>query len=365
MQNTIDKLKKLFGIEIKYRDLPASNLIIEQPHEKDAVFEEVFGKGQNFEGQGSKDWRPWRPKHEVQAHGDCTNFSRNNVAEIKAKEQGILDPWGEEINFSDLDSANGSGTTKSGNSLRNTAEWSRTVGPVLERFAPYTRDWDSRASVIAKIPKDAKRYKLGNWQWLDRGVMDGLVSRQSIKNALEATPVQIGIPLGESYTKRKGTIDDPITPPTAIKVWHAIVILYVDENNMTHCWDHYAREIIVLSADYPITWAMAFADLPATWRGEGVEDDKLHKRLIGKIILLVESAGAAYRVYADKLVKVRFDISDKQLFDDTTNEYWRPKNKFLGVTNADFERVKKQVLMIGGEILTEEGENIDIRGIIN
>lgn len=355
-------LRQLLGLG--YRSLPKNSLIIEAPHEKDAFFEEVFGAGQKFEGVGSKDWRQWRTKHEVQAYGDCTNFSRNNVAEVKAKEQGILDPYGEEFNFSDLDSAVGSGTTQQGNSLRNTAEWSRTVGPVLERFAPYTRDWNKRQNVVANIPKEAKRYKLGNWQWLKTGVMDGLVSRQSIKNALEASPVQIGIPLGETYKGKRGTIEDPITPPSTIIVWHAIAVLYVDENNMVHCWDHYARELIVLSSDYPIMYAMAFADLPATWRGEGVDDAKLHQRLIGKIILLAEQAGEAYRVYEDKLVKVVFDISDKQLFDDTTNEYWRPAKKFLGVTTKDFERVKKQVLSVGGEIVTEEGELIDIRGII-
>lgn len=356
-------IKKWLGIE--YRKLPTNSLIIEKPHSKDAIFEEVFGAGESFEGQGSKDWRQWRAKHENQAHGDCTNFSRNNVAEVKAKQQGSLDPYGEEWNFSDLDSAVGSGTTQEGNSLRNTAEWSRTVGPVLERFAPYTRIWNDRAGVIARIPKEAKRYKLGNWQWLKTGIIDGLVSKQSMKNGLEASPLQIGIPLGDSYKKNKGTIDDPITPPTRILVWHAIANLFVDENNMTHCWDSYAREMIVLSADYPIKFAMAFADLPDTWKGEGVEDAKLLLRMIGKIILNVDKAGEAYRVYEDKLVKVRFDISDKQLFDDTTNEYWRPRRKFEGVNNADFERIKKQVLLVGGEIVTEEEKTVDIRGIIN
>lgn len=313
----------------------------------DAQFETVFGS-QDYSGKPSRDWRGLYPKHEIQKWGDCVTFSRNNCAEVKAKEKGVVDDYGEEMNFSDLYLAVGSGTTENGNGLKNVAEFARKNGVVLEKDCPYTNDWGDRQNRFLQA-KNKKRYKFGNWSWVIPGSQT--TNRNVLKSALDKDIVQIGVGLGDTY--RNGGV---IKHPSQYTVYHAITLGYIDDKDQLYCLDHYNRREVVFDKNYPVIFAMSFADLPETWRGEGSEDLLFYQRMIGKMIirpLAPDERGAAYRIFEDKIAKVHFNISDKQLFEETTDEYWRPKKKFLGVSEVDFARLKKIAFQVGEGIVEE------------
>lgn len=338
----IQWIVNLFRPKLK---LPPSALIVESPGELDAFDDEIFGS-QNFGDKPSKDWRPFRPLHEIQSYGDCVSFSRLNCAETKAKVQGVVDEDKQELNFSDLDLAVGSGTSQNGNSLKAVSEYARKVGVVLEKFCPYTRSWDERRSRVASIPSYAKRYKLGNYAWVRRD--DSGLDRNYLKNALESSPVQIGVGLGETYQYA----DEVIKPPRNISVWHAIMVDYIDELGQVHCYDHYNRKEIILSANYPIPFALTFKDFPEEWRGMGVDEVKFYKRMIGKFILRVEAKGELYEVLEDKMVKVVFNISNQKIW-DAVHKTLRPM--IIGVNEADWKRLEKVAFSAGG-IVEEKPE---------
>ncbi|MAH44115.1 hypothetical protein CL614_10440 [archaeon] len=320
--------KNLFRKKLQ---LPPSSFIPEEPGENDAFDDEVFGS-MEFGSRPSKDWRKFRPVHEIQSYGDCVSFSRLNCAESQAKIDGVTDDNGEELNFSDLYLAVKSGTSQRGNSLKRVAEYARKHGIVLEKFCEYTRSWGQRASRVASTPSYAKRYKLGNYAWVKRD-SKGL-DRNYIKNSQEKGPIQIGVGLGETY-RYAGEV---ITPPKNISVWHALESDYTDEVDQVYAYDHYNRANVVFSADYPITFAMTFKDLPENWRGEGVDESKFYNRMIGKFILRAEGAGELYEVLEDKMVKIVFTISNKKIW-DALHETLRPM--IVGVNEKDFKRLEQ------------------------
>lgn len=354
-------IKNLFRQDLK---LPPLNLIIEEPKETDIHFENIepiLGGDVLFAGDASFDWRPFLPEHEIQAHGDCVSFSRNNCAEIKANSLGAVDPDGDEFNFADLWLAVKSGTSKTGNGMNRVAETARKVGVPLEKYCPYTRIWNERTAHIVNTPKDVKRYKLGGHAWVGAFGPVGNDKNYALKKALAKSPLQLGIGLGDTW--RRGGV---IQPPSSIKGYHAITLVYMTADNQKHCYDHYNRKMVILSADYPIAYAKTFLDLPDNWRGVGVGDAKLLLRMIGKLIIRHEvdkgAHGELYRVSETKLKKVRFSISDKELM-NAVHDTARRKKMFTGITEADFKRISEQVFSVGGSI-EEPDKEIGLEDIL-
>ena len=107
---------------------------------------------------------------------------------------------------------------------------------------------------------------------------------------------------------------------------------------------------------------MVAADFPETWRGDGVDDVRFYNRLVGKLIILPESSGEVYRIEQDSIRKVKFVITDKLLW-DLLQEAMREKKVFLGVSNKDFERLKKVAFESGKGLLDIE-EEVDIKSIL-
>ncbi len=244
---------------------------------KDAHFEEIFGEAK-FGIIPSKDWSKFLPLKEIQGFGDCVSFSRTNCAETKAREEGVVDDNGNEFNFSDLDLAFGSGTTKTGNSLKAVAEYARKVGISLEKDCPYTYNWNER-SMRFNNAKDKKKYKLGNWAWVN-------CNTNSMKAALSKSPLQIAVGVGYNWNDEK-----IIKDPNVYQTYHAITLYYIDENDNKKIYDHYDKEFKTLDKNYNVFYVMVFADLPKEWRGMGVDDVKFYNRMIGKLIILPESFG--------------------------------------------------------------------------
>lgn len=322
---------------------------------EDAVYGMVFGEV-DFSGKPSRDWSAFLPTHEIQSWGDCVTFSRLNCAETKAIEDGVTIN-GKEVNFSDLYLAVKSGTTQNGNGLHQVAEYSRKYGVVLEEDCPYTTNWQERQRRVDAVPDTVTRYKLGNNAWLDR--VNGEVPVNILKSALDHTPVQVGVGLGETY--QNGGV---IQKPRNVSVYHAMMCFYVDENNQKHCYDHYNRKVVVLSADYPILFAKSFRDLPENWKGIGVDASILHKRLLGKLIIRTEvdkgAAGELYRVYEDRLEHLKIRIGDKQLQEQVLHCI----PAFYNITEAEFETLLEAVFVASGkkskdDVITESAEAVD------
>lgn len=324
--------KDLFKKRLKIPKNPG--LILEPPRKTDAILEQIFGAVSEFalKGKPSRDWRDDYPLHEIQSFGDCVSFSRTNCAETKANADGVVDEEGNQFNFADLDLAVGSGTTQNGNSLGRVSDHGRKVGVVLEKYAPYTRDWDQRQAVINRIPATAKRYKLGDYAFVGGTGMGGEIATEYLINALDRSPVQIAVGLGNTYSSGQSVI----SKPSSYIVYHAMELGYIDGEGKRYVLDHYNRREVVLAPDYPVLSALAFVDLPANWRGLNVPGQTLHARLLGKLILRAESHGELYRVLPDRLVKVEFNITDKPLW-DLVHATAREKRLFVGVSEKDFE----------------------------
>lgn len=305
---------------------------------KDALYEEVFGAElgdvKQFAGKPSYDWRQFEPILELQGDSsDCVSFSRTNAAEMKAKKEGVFDDEGQELNFSDLDLSVGSGTTQNGNSLTAVADYAHKVGVVLQRLCPYTDVWSQRAVLVGKIPKNAKKYKLGDYS---RVQSDSLF----IKGALPYSPVQIGIPLDYSYNT-----DKIIVPPKATRAWHAVTVQYVDEKEQFYIFDHYQKKNKILAANYPLPFVFSFRDLPADWRTITEDAGKMLTRLVGKYLLRVDYHGELYRVFPDRLQKVGITVTDVGMQDEL-NAYLRQKPNFIGINEADFAKLVTVVQVI-------------------
>ena len=328
-------LLKLFYRAYTKLKLPPSALILETPKPADTWDDEVFGS-RNFGSEPSKDWRQYRPVAELQSFGDCVTFSRLNCAETIAKIKGITDDDGKELNFSDLWLAVKSDTTERGNSLNKVSEVFRKTGAVLEQFCPYTRDWNERAARVAATVSYAKKYLGGNHAWVK-------LDRNSLKNALEEGPIQIGVGLGETYQYN----DEAIRPPKTIQVYHAIMCDYIDGKGQLYCYDHYNRMAVVLSANYPVAMAKTFKDLPLGWQGTGVDEQRFYSRLVGKFVLRVEANGELYEVFEDKMIKVTFMISNIRIW-DAVHKTLRPM--IVGITEADFKKLEKVAFKAGGII---------------
>lgn len=311
---------------------------LEKMSQKDALYHEVFGATdesvKKFAGKASYDWRAFEPKLELQGgSSDCVSFSRTNCAEVKAKKEGVTDDEGKELNFSDLDLSVGSGTTQNGNSLVDVAEYARKKGVVLERVCPYTDVWGERAGLIAKIPKTAKRYLMGDYS---RVQGDSLF----MKGAMVYSPLQIGIPLDYNYNT-----DAIVSPPAVTRAWHAVTVEFIDEKEQFHIFDHYTKSRKILAANYPMPFVLSFRDLPSDWRTVTEDASKLLARLVGKYVMRAQAHGEMYRVFADRLQKVVITVSDYDMQDEL-NAFLRQKSNFIGISEADWTKLVSVVEVI-------------------
>ena len=105
----------------------------------------------------------------------------------------------------------------------------------------------------------------------------------------------------------------------------------------------------ILDKDYPVLFAMSFRDLPQNWRGINTEGERLHKRLIGKYIIRPEASGQLYYVGQERISFITIAISNKGLTDDF-HKFLRLHDKFIGVSEKDFDKLKKSIIISGGTV---------------
>jgi hypothetical protein len=260
MKNLLDTI---FGLLRGFSDPLPQSVILEPQSHTDADYEAIFGSVEVGATVASYDWRKHQPTAERQgATMDCVSFSRLSVAEHLAK-KGDIKIENKEANWSDLYLAVASNTTTRGNSLIQVSEAFRKEGCVLQEMCQYDADmltnpfgtWVKREVKYKATPKDARRYKGGNYSFVHVGRKDLMIQ------ALEKTPLQIAV--GLDYNWRTDTI---VKPPKVKRAYHAIVLQHIDINGFYHIFDTDSKQNKVLSPDYPIETCLSFVDLPEDWR---------------------------------------------------------------------------------------------------
>ena len=318
-----------------YRKLPPSSVDPKQKIGKaDARYEEIFGAAK-IGAVPSQDYRSFYPTvDEHQVYGDCLTFAYENTLETICKKLGIKDDDGNEFNLSEIDLAVGSGTSQQGNSFNNVAERARKMGIVLDRFAPYTKNWADRIRVFTAIPKTAKRYGIGTGHaWVK-------TDRDSLKNAMQTGPLWIALGLGETYSTKAGTEQDPITPPRSVSVYHSVLDGFIYADNKISTLDSYQRSRVIYSADYPVMYAKLLdpRGLPTGWQTQTNEGERIYERVKGKGVLRVEANGELHYVYPDQKKMEYYNLSLilPQFWRDQLIEVLTKAGKIIGITEEKF-----------------------------
>ncbi len=230
-----------------------SGAVINNPTEDNAFYNLIFG-GET--GLVPFNWKQYLQPRELQYWLPiCVSASRTKCAEAKAKKDGI------DINFSQLELAGGSGTTKYGNGLQEVSEYFRTVGIGLESDLPLTQDlirdgwpdYDKLMALYKTLPASLHRYLGGNHSWV--------YGKDAMKQALAFSPLQPAVPVGENWDK-----EEVVQPPKKIVAYHAVVNYFIDEADRYLIQDSIGKEFKILSADYPIIGTKSFRDLTADWK---------------------------------------------------------------------------------------------------
>jgi len=181
-----------------------SGVIIEEPTAEDWLLGDAsFGK-EILVSDG--DWSKYLPSKEKQRQGfesmACTNFSSTSAIEIyfnfliKNKrisvgnldwltDKGYFDKEGS-LNFSDRFDAIVSGTTSSGNSLKNPAQAKHKYGLIPDKMLPWT---DNRSEYFDKNKIAQEWYTLGQEFLLRFPINYERVSRRNFAEALKYSPL--------------------------------------------------------------------------------------------------------------------------------------------------------------------------------
>lgn len=218
----------------------------------DAHYEQIFGAIKKFTGV-IKNWEPFLPTWEGQgAFPFCVTYSRLNCAETVAKEKGL------NINFSDRYLAVISNTTKEGNSINDVSEVFRNKGVVSEEDCSFTSPmldygmymWDKVFSLPLGL-SGKQKYFGGSHSWVW-----GL---EAMKDALQYSPLQFGIGIGDTY------LHDVVSPPSAISSWHAVECYYIDDK-FFYIFDSLNQAFKKLTINYSVPYCKSFRDLPDNWK---------------------------------------------------------------------------------------------------
>lgn len=313
-------------------DLPNS-VVIESPAQEDAFYEAIFTVGAGK--KESKNWKEFRPEYERQGYtGDCVSFSRTSCAEYVALKDGY------EINLSDLHLAVGSNTSPRGNSLNAPSEYFRKKGVVEQGLCFYDADmitkfgvkknWARRQQKVNAIPKNAKRYKGGNHSWV-------VTRKDSMIDALEHSPLQIAIGLGQNY-RYGGTVKKP----SQILAYHAVVLEHIDEEGRFHIFDSLVGETKILEANYPIVQCKSFRDLPQLWKKKQREYPIFYKERNGNGVYLYGlGSGKYYLIPNGKMFNDLFGSFGQSLIIDLPIRTLRGYSGILPSENGGKIKIEK------------------------
>lgn len=183
----------------------------------------------------------------------CVSFSALNCLEIL-----FLKKYGYPPNWSDRFTSKMSGTTKSGNSMRNVAESIRKENGFIgqELWKNEGKTWDDW---YASIPENIQRQALSNldkytinYEWIRP-------DKEEMKSALRCSPIQIAIyAYGDKvdgvYQRIEGYMPN-----------HCVTLFKIDDKGQYWIFDHYiGNEVRILASDYIIGYAMRFNILKGT-----------------------------------------------------------------------------------------------------
>lgn len=276
----IEEIKKGCGLELK------------DPPKGSAEYDIIFG---TEVPQKPINWKEFLPSRERQYSVPfCVSFSRLNCGEAVARKQGI------KLNLSDRHLGVLAGTGKSGTSMDRPSDAFRNKGVVKEEECKWLQEWLNNAQTywatifdLKDVRSKARRYFGGNYSWIRKGYKD---KTAGIRTALAYSPVQLGIPIGETYN------DSIVKPPERIFAYHAITCYYIDD--YIYIQDSVSAEWKKLTFNYPIAYALSFRDLPRNWRN--IIMPRLVRKKTDKKVYLETSRG-------------RYWITNPEVFNDFRN----------------------------------------------
>ena len=242
--------------------------IIAPPQKSDAIYEQIFAG----EVQEPINWELYLPLFENQKNTTgCVSFSRLNCAETFAKKEGL------DFNLSDRHLFVLSGTMKSGNSLNAVSEAFRILGIVREEYfnwkPEYLEDQSAHWAEIfdtSSIPAEARRFFGGNHSWVK--------GKSAMKSALAFSPIQLAIPVGETY------FNSAVKPPKNISGYHAVMCYFIDTQGNYYIFDSVDGEKKILDKDYEIMQCKSFRDLPLEWKSITPQERKTILSILGEIL---------------------------------------------------------------------------------
>jgi hypothetical protein len=187
----------------------------------------------------SGDWREFAPKYEPQSSPgefdsmSCVTFSALNTLEILHKFH-----YNHEVNLSDRFTAKMSGTSPNGNYFTRVWDSIRHDGVVSEEFWPFEGDtWNEYMADISQDVKDEAQKQSEDYffgyeflpRYWDKQTNFTITSDEALREGLKRGPLQVSI--GDDTTGVS---------------YHALTLLYLDDDGSRHMFDHYGNGFTVL-----------------------------------------------------------------------------------------------------------------------
>jgi len=325
--------------------------------QKEAIEDDhfVYGDGQleaNF-GEAVKvlrpdgQWDDYLPDFEAQKINGvetmyCTAFHTENPIQILMK---FKYDYKEE--YSEIYNANLAGVSPyKGGSPHEVAESWRKYGGLKIEELPLTAV-KSKADLIInandykeKGKKLLEKFEFGHdWIWS--------LNHEGIKQTLKYSPLGVGV---YAWTQKDGIYYEPswATP----NHWTTLYG-YVD-GQYWKVFDSYHNEFKHLDWNYPFKFAKRYT-VVAKDIGEVSEGKDLYTRLQGKHILIPDLNGEIY--YVGEHLKYEGWATNSDWLQGRINESLRKAQKdgsFIGVSKADFDKLKTYVVLAGKQILNEK-----------
>ena len=226
---------------------------------------ELFGSARKLGGGPSKDWGPLCPPFRYQGSSYfCVGYSATSVASILEKQE-----TGHTVVFSPWELFYRAGGSQMGAYISRAAECMKS-SVVLEtdKPSPDVRSWGyamwnqlrTQSTASPEALTKGKNYAI-------KGYASVKTDRQSLKDALQDSPLVVAIALGSGYWV------DPAPIPRGINAYHAVVLTKVDDDGTLTIFDSLTYKqgfdgFHRLSPGYPILSAYSYINLPDSWRDQ-------------------------------------------------------------------------------------------------
>jgi len=271
-------------------------------------------------------WLDYLPMYEAQKGKlvdtmACVSYSLLNILEILA-----IYKYEENRNKSDRFTSKVTGTTRTGNSMRRVADYTRkNYGVVNEEDWDWDRDSMTWAEYYSNIPEDVMakgRAWLKEWDFKYQSVYP---HKNLMKEALKVSPLWVA---GFAWAKNGGLYR------SYGRANHAFTIIGYKESEYWLVFDSYDEHIKKLDWNYnfPYVRTITLEKKKLEFNEAGIKDF-FEKRKPQEYIQVIPS-GAVYRYYNSELKKLTIG----EITDDGIKEL-KKSGKIDGISTSDFSNI--------------------------